>query len=128
MMSVEDNKALVQRFLEWWMSGDVSILDETVATDIVAHASGGQVFSGRDAVKKRLAGHISVFNERQLTIADIFGEGDRIAARYDWSGVMHNGRTGNITNQAIYRIADGLIAEEWEELDTKGLAEQTSMP
>lgn len=41
---------------------------------------------------------------------------------------MHNGRTVKITNQAIYRIADGLIAEEWEELDTKGLAEQTSMP
>ena len=127
-MSVEDNKALVRRFLEWWASGDVSILEATVATDIVAHASGGQVFSGRDAVKKRLAGHISFFTERQLTISDIFGEGDRVAARYDWSGVPQNGRTVKITNQAIYRIADGLIAEEWEELDTKGLAEQTSMP
>jgi ketosteroid isomerase-like protein len=126
-MTIEENKAIVRKFLRWWESGDVAILDETTSSDIIAHA--GAIFSGREAVKKRLASHIAFFNERQMTITDIFGEGDRVAARYDWSGVTRKGgRTVKITNQAIYRITDGLIAEEWEELDTKGLAEQTATP
>jgi ketosteroid isomerase-like protein len=124
-MSLEDNKALVRRMLEWWPAGDVSGLDETCAEVYVLHAR-GKTLSGLDAIKARLRGHIGVFNERKLEIEDIFAERDRVAVRYVWSGVMKgSGRHVALQNMHIFRLAGGKIVEEWEEQDTQSLSEQT---
>lgn len=124
-MTIEENKATVKRMLDWWPGGDTSVLDETCSPDYTSHVA-GKTFSGRDVVKARLRGHIGVFDERKLDIEDIFAEGDRVAVRYVWSGVMTgSGRRVELQNMIIYRLADGKIAEEWEEHDTAALAEQT---
>jgi predicted ester cyclase len=125
-MTIEENKKLVRRMLEWWPNG-VAVIDETVAEDVVAHARGGKI-TGRDVFKKRLAGHVAFFTERDLRIEDMFAEGDRVAVRFVWSGVTaEGGRTVTLTNLAIYRIEGGRIAEVWEEQDTASLAKQTGM-
>jgi ketosteroid isomerase-like protein len=123
-MSLEENKELVRRFLDWWSSGDVSVLDRTVADDVVSHAPGGDVHSGREVLRKRLGGIIGFFSKRQLHIEDLFAEGDRVAVRYWWSGVTGDNRNVKVMNMAIYRIANGRLAEEWEEQDTAGFAKQ----
>ena len=123
-MTLDQNKAIARRMLDWWLSGDVSVVDETNAPDCVVHESGGREVRGRDAHKERLSSFISVFSDRQMTIDDVIAEGDRVVVRYSWSGVSSANRQVNSKSMAIYRIADGKIVEEWEEHNTAGLTEQ----
>jgi ketosteroid isomerase-like protein len=126
-LTLEQNKSLVRRMLNWWVSGDVSVIDETNAQDVVVHESGGREVRGRDANKERLSFFINSFSDRTITIDDVIAEGDRVAVRYSWSGLSSAKRQVNSKTIAIYRIADGKIAEEWEEHDTQGLSGQLGL-
>ena len=110
--------------LDWWVTGDVSIIDETNAPDFVVHESGGREVRGRDAYKERLSFFINSFSDRTITIDDVVAEGDRLAVRYSWGGLSSAKRQVSSRTTATYRIANGKIAEEWEEHDTAGLTEQ----
>ncbi|MEO8457961.1 MAG: nuclear transport factor 2 family protein [Chloroflexota bacterium] len=122
-MSIEQNKALVVRFLDWWARGDLSALDETLADDVVSHQPAGE-FRGREVLKSRLAGHRDFFTDRKLVLHEMIAEGDRVAVRFTWSGLAKDHQV-ELTNVSIYRIADGRIAEEWEEYNTASLAQQS---
>jgi ketosteroid isomerase-like protein len=126
-LTLDQNKALVRRMLDWWVSGDVSVIDETNAEDFVVHESGGREVRGRDAHKERLSFFINSFSDRQMMIEDVIAEGDRVVVRYSWGGVSLAKRQVNSKTIAIYRIAHGKIAEEWEEHDTQGLSEQLEL-
>ena len=126
-MTLEQNKALATRMLDWWVGGDVSVIDETNAADFVSHSSDGGGTNGRDAYKDRLSGFIGLFSDRTIEIEDVIAEGDKVVVRYSWGGVAPGSRQVNSKSMAIYRIVDGGIAEEWEEHDTRGLGEQLGM-
>lgn len=126
-MTLEQNKSLVRRMLDWWVSGDVSVIDETNAPDCVVRESGGREVRGRGAHKERLSFFINSFSDRTITIDDVIAEGDRVVVRYSWGGLSSAKRQVNSKTIAIYRIADGKIAEEWEEHDTQGLSEQLGL-
>lgn len=128
---LEENKALVRRMMDWWVEGDASVLDETNSPDFLAHTANGEI-RGRDAQKERLVVFIAMFANRQLTIDQLIAEDDKVAMRYTWQAT-HSGEAFGMapTNKsvksstiAIYRIASGRIAEEWEEHDTQGLTQQ----
>jgi ketosteroid isomerase-like protein len=123
-LTIDQNKALARQMLEWWVTGDVSVIDETNALDFVVHESGGREVRGRGAHKERLSFFINSFSDRQMTIEDVIAEGDRVVVRYSWAGLSTAKRQVNSKTIAVYRIADGKIAEEWEEHDTGGLTEQ----
>ena len=60
-------------------------------------------------------------NNLQAHIEDIFGAGGKVAVRLrfrgthsgDFLGIPATGRTVEYVSHEFYRIADGLIAEEW---------------
>jgi predicted SnoaL-like aldol condensation-catalyzing enzyme len=126
-MTLEQNKALATRMLNWWVGGDVSVIDETNAPDFVSHSSDGGGTDGRDAYKDRLSGFIGLFSDRTIEIEDVIAEGDKVVVRYSWGAVAPGNRQVNSKSMAIYRIVGGKIAEEWEEHDTRGLGEQLGM-
>ena len=126
-MTLEQNKALVTRMLDWWVDGDVSVIGETNSPDFVSHSSDGGGTNGRAAYKDRLSGFISLFSDRTIEIEDVIAEGDKVVVRYSWGGVAPGNPQVNSKSMAIYRIVGGKIAEEWEEHDTRGLGEQLGM-
>ena len=130
-MSTENNKSLVRHMMDWWVKGDLNVIDELMSPDFVCHTASGETV-GRDAQRQRLAAFLSMFSDRLLTIDELIGEVDKVAMRYTWEathrgeafGIAPTGKRVKSSTIAIYRVAVGKIAEEWEEHDTQGLFQQ----
>ncbi|MGM0771152.1 MAG: ester cyclase [Halobacteriota archaeon] len=68
----------------------------------------------------------------QFTINDVIAEGDRVVTRWtakgthlaDFQGVSPTRKTVRFTGITITRIEDGMIAEDWEEVDQLNFAQQ----
>ncbi len=122
-MSLQENKALVRRYLEQITRGAepaAAAVDELLASDFVAHV-GTDGTRTRDEHREALAQLGRAFSEARLTIHHLVAEGDLVAVRFTVDST-HTGEfmghppTGTRVVGAvmdIYRIAGGRIAEVW---------------
>jgi len=133
MSSIEQNKALVQRFYEEIDKGNLGILDELVAEDYVDHNP--SPFPSDVSGRERLKRDFKLFWEATPgyhRIEDQIAEGDKVVTRLTSYG-KHEGdlpgapRTGNdmkMTSITIHRIANGKLVEKWSEKDMISLLQQ----
>ena len=115
-MSVEENKAIVRRLIEeGWANPD--ILDEIIADDIVYPNE----IHGLDAYKQTCSKWFAGFPDSRFSVEGIIAEGDKVVARWKWSGT-HTGEWVGIppTNKEAscggtftFRIAGGKVVEQW---------------
>ena len=129
----ESNKAVVRRLYERvWNLGELDVLDEVVTSDFVGHRSDRPDDLGREALRQSVITLCEAFPNGKFTIEDMVGEGDRVAIRYT-ARATHKGPfrelapTGKeiiVAGLALYRIAEGKIAERWEILDQLSLMQQ----
>ncbi len=121
-MSLEENKAIVRRFIEAYNKQNLDSLDEFVAQDYVDHTNKIQ---GLEGLKQLMSMGIKGVPDWHETIEDIIAEGDKVWVRLGYTGT-HTGEmfgiapTGNkITAKAvdIYRIVNGKLAEYWNVTD-----------
>ena len=87
-MSIEDNKAIVRRWVEIVMGKELESFSEVLAPDCVFHMMVGDISpeqyrQGIEAVYKSVVPF-------HVTIEDIFAEGDKVATRGTWGGI-HRG-------------------------------------
>ncbi|MDX6397487.1 MAG: hypothetical protein QOJ43_895 [Gaiellaceae bacterium] len=132
-MSAE-NKALARRFfLEAFNDGNLSVIDELAAPEIVNHDSampGPMV--GIDAVKAAVAGYRTGFPDLQITIDEQVAEGDRVVTRWsargthggDLMGMPATGKQATVTGMTIDRLENGRIVETRTNWDTLGMLQQ----
>ena len=132
-MFAEENKAIVRRFWEAIARGDLSVIDEVAAPDIVVHFAGlPEPVRGLEAWKQLGAAYFAAFPDLQETQEEVLAEGDRVAARVTWRathrgelmGIAPTGNRVTITGIAIARVTDGKIREIWEVSDALGLMRQ----
>lgn len=134
-MSVEDNKALFRRLLEEaFTNGNVDIIDELIAEDVVDHEELPPGLSGppREQLKQFVAMWKAAFPDGYVEISDIIAEGDRVVSRSTLHGT-HSGEflgippSGNQINYEIIdiaRIVDGKCVEHWAASDNLKLLQQ----
>ena len=137
-MSVKEIKALARRLYERWNKDKataLAVIDELCATDIVVHGGGGNEMRGIKDFKKSMGELFDAFSDFHLEIDDMVTEGDKVAARYTWTGV-HKGAFMGIppTNKKltvweidIIRIAGGKFVESWARMDTLGMMQQLGL-
>jgi C-1 hydroxylase len=127
-MSLEENKAIVRRFIEAYNKQNSDLLDEFIAPDYIDRVN--QV--DRDGLKKLLTLAFKGFPDLHETIEDIIAEGDKVLIRVTTTGT-HTGEwrrlaptDKKITSQGvdIYRIVNGKIAEYWNINDQLGFLKQ----
>ena len=117
-MSLEENKAVARRFNdELWNKGNVGIIDELMADNLVAHSSS----RNRDGFKQWAKQVDEFWPERTFTIEQMVAEGDTVVLR--WTGVFTHtkevmgiaptGKKLKWIGISMYRIVDGKIAEDW---------------
>jgi len=132
-MSIEENKAIVQRAAEEVMSKkNLAVVDELFAADYVSHAAGGQEVRGPEGVKQFLSMYDSAFPDMRETIEDMVAEGDKVVARVtmtgthqgEFMGMAATGKQVTVTGIAILRIVGGKVVEEWREDDRLGVMQQ----
>lgn len=122
-MSGANNKAIVLRLIEEVLSnGNLAVVDELIDPNFSLHLPGSQEpLHGTEGLKRAAEGLRSGFPDRRMLVEDIICEGDKVAVRVTqqgthrgiFQGINPTGKQVNVTAIAIFRVADGKIAEEW---------------
>ena len=87
-MSIEQNKAIVRRFVEEVLAGgNVELVDELLSPDYVNRGMGGM---GRADFKAWLGAN-SAGPGGQMDIVDLVAEGDAVVARFNYAITLPNG-------------------------------------
>ena len=133
-MSTEENKAIVRRFFDALQRHDPSAAAAVMSRDVVAHFAGlPAAVQGLEAWQQLFGSYAAAFPDMQITIADELADNDKVVVRYYWSATHEadlmgipatHRRVSELAGLGVYRIADGLIAEEWVVEDTLGLLQQ----
>ncbi|MCW4040624.1 MAG: ester cyclase [Candidatus Bathyarchaeota archaeon] len=114
-MSLEENKALVRRFVEAYNNRNLDVFDELLAPNYFDHTS--QV--DREGLKQLMNMAFTAFPDFQEAIHDIIAEGDEVWARItftgthrgEWMGIAPTGKTVTTEMVDIFRIENGKLAE-----------------
>ena len=128
-MSLEENKAVVRRFVEAYNKRKLDLIDDFVAPDYVDHTNKVD----REGLKRLFVMGLNAFPDWHETIEDIIAEGDKVWVRLAYTGTHRGEFMGlaptckKITSKAvdIYRIVNGKLAEYWNVTDNVNILKQT---
>lgn len=124
-MSVEEeNKALVRRVVSLLEQNDEAVW-QLHSPDYVEHHPDRDV--SLEETKKSMQTMWDAFRNSVATIEHLVAEGDKVAYRVIWRtthtgkfmGIPPTGKTVEMTNTGIFRIADGKITEWWGTPDNR---------
>ena len=131
--TAEENEATALRWHEEAINaGNLAVIDEIVAENIVHHAGTFPDGEGPDAVKTVLGALLTGFPDVRHTVEEVVASDDLVIVRWRAEGT-HEGEfqgyaaTGNHvswTGINIFRFECGRIAEEWSEVDGLGRLRQ----
>ena len=128
---LERNKATVRRFYETTGAGDLSVIDELLAEDVVIHGVFGD-HQGRGNISRIMAGQRTTFPDWHVTVNDQIAEGDRVVSRLTvggnhegtMMGIEPTGKVVEFTTVLIDLLVDGIIVEGWHNPDYYSLFRQ----
>ncbi len=129
------NVELVRAGFEAFNAGDVGECMARMASDFIINlAELPEPQHGREVWRQGFEMMKHAFPDLQAHIEDIFGAQDKVAVRLRFRGTHSDeflgfgatGRTIEYVSHEFYRIAGGLIAEEWICSDTATLLRQLS--
>lgn len=131
-MSIEHNKKIVLRYQEIYNRNDLNALSEVVSEDLLTPKIMPGIPTGMEGAKAAHRIMLTGFPDYQTIIDDLFGEGDKVAARITMSGtntgsfmgISPTGKHVSFTGIYIARIANGKIVEHWGEEDGVSLLQQ----
>jgi len=127
------NKTIVRRGLEeLYNQGNLDLADEIFAPEYVWHNVSGPDVHGSEGMKEHVALVRNAFPDIHITADDMIAEGDKVVTRWtivathkgEFVGIPPTGVQVTFTGILISRIADGKIAEDWENSDVLGLMQQ----
>jgi serine phosphatase RsbU (regulator of sigma subunit)/predicted ester cyclase len=129
-MSVEENKALVRRFLQAHAKGDLDTLEQMLAPDFVDHNLLPGQRPGREGYLRAHTEYHAAYSHTRYVIEKQLAEGDEVVTTFaasaihdrgEWMGLVPTGKEFKPLLVLIHRIVGGKIAEEWSQ--GSGLAE-----
>lgn len=129
--------AVVRRFMEEFKNREnLDIVDELMTPDFVLHLPGPQLPPGPQSQKAVGRAIFNAFSEVHVTANDTIVEGDRVVERHsahalhsgEFQGVPATGRKVFWTENHIYRLKEGRIAEAWSEVSFHDLMAQITLP
>ena len=132
-MSCEANKSLITRYYErMWNQWDFALVPALLAPNLQFRGSLGVSVQGVEGFAGYMQQVRAAFPDFHNQIEELIAEQDKVVARLtyrgthrgDLFGIAPTGRQIRCSGVAIFRIADGRIAEGWVLGDTTGLTRQ----
>ena len=132
MVSTDENKAVVLRWIEAYNERDMQAEADARAPGYVAHSAAAPGPMNSEAWTGFLSSFGVAFPDLRLTVQDIVAEGDTVAARVAFHGT-HRGEFQGIpptdkdvafSSMEFNRMVDGKVAEHWVEIDLLGVMQQ----
>jgi steroid delta-isomerase-like uncharacterized protein len=130
----QENTAVVRRGIEEILNrGRMEVADEIFGPGFVFHTPAQpEPFYGPEGFKQYVSTIRSAFPDIRFTIEDLFGEDDRVVARWsadlthrgEFFGIPPTGNSATLTGMHTYHLKDGVIVEEWQELSALSLIQQ----
>jgi len=120
-VSSEENKAVVRRFFEQaWSTGDLAVVDETVATPTTGTPP--DRMPGPEGVKQNIGRYRAGLPDITMIVEDQIAEGDKVVTRFTargthtgtLMGVAPTGKPVDVRGMSLYRLANGKIVEGWD--------------
>lgn len=133
MPSLDQNKNLYLRLADEVLTKkNLAVVDELIATDFTEHAGGQPKRVGVEGFKAARLRRNAAFPDWKVTVDDIIAEGDKVVARAtgqgthrgEYMGIPPTGKVVKVSWIAIYRVANGKLAEHWQHIDELGLRQQ----
>ena len=134
VMTAEDPKARSRRFFEEvWNRGNMAVLDELVAPELVDHNRAVPGLpAGREGFRQWVTMVREAFPDVHFTIDDQIAEGDHVVTRWTargtqrgaFMGIPASGKQVTVTGIALARYANGQNAENWVTWDKLGMLQQ----
>jgi steroid delta-isomerase-like uncharacterized protein len=128
----EQNKAHIRRVIEEvYNRGDLSVVDEVAASDLIIHAA-SQEIRGRDGAKQYVAALRTGFPDLRFTVEGQVAEGNMVVTRWsargthagEFQGIPATGREIRLAGIDIDRIVGGRVVECWAHVHEFGLMRQ----
>lgn len=129
-MLAEENKEVVRRLAQVSNSGNLDQLHDILAPNYIRHDPNPLLKDvGREEYKEAFTRVRKAFPDAEWTLEEVLSDGDRVIGRWSFRGTQ-NGPFFNIPPSgkevtypilAIYRIEDGMIAEDWHIFHSIGL-------
>jgi steroid delta-isomerase-like uncharacterized protein len=135
----EKNKAVIQRFYEdVFAAGKMNIaaIDQHLAADFTGHDLPPGL-NGREGFKKFVGMFAASFNETTpIEAHQVISNGDKVVVRWsrtgrhtgEFMGIPATGQQITLKGIDIFRLAEGKIADLWQEMDLLGILRQLSSP
>jgi len=116
-MSAQANKALVQRYLDMWNTGNEALAAEILAPNWRDHNH--PEVTSLEGVKQALRATRSAFPDFHISVESIISEGDRVALR----AIIQRTQQGSVSVSRVMwfvRISNGKMAELWTGTEASG--------
>jgi steroid delta-isomerase-like uncharacterized protein len=131
-MSTDENKAVIERWIQAWNAGDLESAVGLLADDYVRHDANLPEVVGPQAERQFIATVLAAFPDLHVRIDQLFAEDALVALRYtiegthrgEFLGVPATGRRVSVQSAETYRLSDGRLAEQWVVMDALGLFQQ----
>ncbi len=132
-VSAQKSKATVRWFIEeGYNKGNLAVVDEVVADNIVCHSPLPGQASGRAGINLLITSLRSAFPDLQVTVEELIVLGNMVFARVRFDGthlgtfmdILPTGLGVTWTRIMLYRFADGKIIEHWSEIDPLSMLQQ----
>jgi len=132
--TTEQNKSVIRRFLEAWNNRQPHLFDELIAADVVRHCQATPAVEVRNLgqLKQFLAQDTAIFPDSKQTVVFVVAEGDLVGVWATYEGTQQgsigplpaSGSKAKFDFGAVFRIADGKIAEWWITWDNMTILRQ----
>jgi steroid delta-isomerase-like uncharacterized protein len=132
-MATENNKQLMNRFVEFINTASEQLAGELISTDAIFYVPGQpEPMHGPGGYLAIIGMMRSGFPDIQWTLEDSVAEVDKVAVRFimrgthqgSFFGVPPTGKSIKVQSMGFYRFSNGQIVEEYGQPDMLGLLTQ----
>jgi predicted ester cyclase len=111
---VDENKALMQKIVQIFETGDLSSAAAVIDTEYIDHQGlDGIALKGIDGFCHVVKTARIAFIELRISIEDLIGEEDRVVGRLRWYSTRSNGEVIHRETIDIVRFANCRAVEHW---------------
>jgi steroid delta-isomerase-like uncharacterized protein len=133
-MSVEENEAIIRRYIEvGWSTGDMSAVEDAIDPSYRRHQPNMAMPVESEKDLEQLIGmYRAGVPDLDIRIQHIVAEGDWVVTRVicrgthagELAGIPPTGKALDFTASDIFQMADGKVVESWHNVDDLGLLQQ----
>jgi steroid delta-isomerase-like uncharacterized protein len=133
---MQSTPSIIQKIFERaFNEGDLTVVDEFLSPDHLAHSTFGGAPNGLQGFKWLIAMFRSAFPDLKCNVEDEIREGDKFSAHWTMRGTHKGlflgnpptGRTVEVQGMIFARTENGRMVEDWILIDQLGILQQLGL-